>query len=440
MFLNRIKIFWQQSAIRLTLSLLGVFLVVTALAGLVTYQLVQRSVNNAADARLLAQATLIEAALREGTELPAPAFGQEYMVQTKGGRSGTLPFAYPSKPDGFYYFDRPGRDYRYLVKSTSSGAQLVISENLERQDELLDTLSGGLQISAIGALIAGLFAGLWFALRSQRRMDLISRGLEDVAQGLLDTRIALPGNQDDLSVLASRINTTTDQLARSMEQMRVQSSNIAHDLRTPLARLRANVETSLNALTEQGKAVDADTLSAALDQIDRIVDTFNALLRLSQIESGAGKSAFAPVDLQDLVDHVAVIYAPVVEHHGQSLAINLRDPAQIHGDRDLLIQLLANLIQNALRYGNSGETITLQVQGPVLSVKDQGPGIPFDEREKVLQPLYQLEKARQNEGFGLGLSMVAAISKLHDARLSLSDGDDGSGLAVTLRFPRLTNL
>jgi signal transduction histidine kinase len=129
-----------------------------------------------------------------------------------------------------------------------------------------------------------------------------------------------------------------------------------------------------------------------------------------------------------------------MEDQGQYLVVHIVDPLGINGDWDLMVQLLANLIQNALRYGAVGQTVTIQVQGSVVSVIDQGPGIPPDEREKVLRPLYQLEQTRQNYGFGLGLSMVAAICTLHDATLQLSASDTGQGLTVTMRFPKLTKL
>ncbi len=440
MFLSRFKALKQQSAVRLTLGLLFVFAFVTVLAGFGTYSLVQREMTRLADGRLVSQANLVEAALRDGTELPQPGIGQSIAVRTETGSRGTLPFAAPDRLDGTYMFERGSQDFRYLVRTTPSGDKILISENMERQDELLEALSWGTRASVFLVLLVGAIAGLLFAIRGQKRLDLISAGLANVADGQLDTRIVLPGRKDDLSVLSDRINFTTERLAYSMEQMRVQSSNIAHDLRTPLARLRAGIETSLIDLTERDVAVDADALGSALEQIDHIVGTFNALLRLSRIESGAGKGAFKTVELKALVEEVADTFTPVIEDAGQHLRLEITDPAQVKGDPEMLVQVVANLIQNALRYGADGQVITIRVHGSVLSVIDQGPGIPFAEREKVLQPLYQLETTRQNEGFGLGLSMVAAVCELHETALSLSDGDEGLGLAVTLRFPKITNL
>lgn len=440
MFLSRIREYARLSAVRLTLSLLFVFASVTIFAWVGTFWLVEREMNRMLDARLAAQADLVADALNSGVDLPLPGFGQSIAVVTNTGTRGTLPFSIPDRRDGTYLYDRRGPEFRYLIRTTTIGDKIIISENAERQDELLETLTGGLQVSLLGMLIAGLVAGLWLASRGQKRVDLISSGLARVAQGHLKTRISLPGRADDLSMLADRINATTERLGHSVEQMRVQSSNIAHDLRTPLARLRAGIETSVINLTEHNQPVDADVLGSALEQIDRLVGTFNALLRVARIESGAGRDAFETVDLKALAEYIAETFEPVVEDAGQHLRLDIADAAQIKGDRDLLVQLAANLIQNALRYGSAGQQITLAIHGTVVSVIDQGPGIPFSEREKVLQPLYQLEQARQNDGFGLGLSMVAAISDLHDANLSLSDGHDGRGLAVTLRFPKLTNL
>lgn len=440
MFLSRVRELAGLSAVRLTLSLLLVFAFVVVIAWGGTYWLVGREVNRLADARLTAQLDLVVRAIEQGADLPAPGFGQEIAVVTGAGTRGRLPFPMPDGPDGIYLYDQRGLDFRYLIHTAPEGSRIIISENAERQDELLETLRAGLQFSLIAVLVAGVLAGLWFARRAQRRLDLIRDGLANVAQGQLETRIHLPGRPDDLSILADRINVTTGRLEQSMEQMRVQSSNIAHDLRTPLARLRAGIESSLIGLTEQGRPVEADALGSALEQIDRIVGTFNALLRLSRLESGAGRDGYETVDLGALARQIAETYAPVVEDAGQQLNLDIADAAGVAGDRDLLVQLAANLIQNALRHGSPGQDITMRVHGSVLRVVDQGPGIPLAEREKVLQPLYQLEKARQSDGYGLGLSMVAAISALHGASLGLSDGHGGRGLAVTVRFPKLTDL
>ncbi|MCV6586061.1 MAG: HAMP domain-containing histidine kinase [Marinibacterium sp.] len=418
----------RLSAVRQTLWLLGLFSLITLAGWGATYWLVQRDMLRAVDTRLTTRMDAAVTALNAGQALPAPGDGE------------TVALVAPKKDDGFETHDLEpdGTEMRYLRRTTPHG-QIVLGENTELQEELRDILAAGMQLSLLATLLLTTIAGLWMARAGQRRLNVISDGLAEVAQGKLSRRIALSG-QDDLSLLAARINATTARLDDAMTRMRVQSSNIAHDLRTPLARLRAQIEASLTAATEQGRAIDPDELTTTLDQIDRITGTFDALLRLSRIERGAGREGFAPVSLGSLVETVAETFGPVVEDAGQSLRVEIIAPATVDGDRDLLIQALANLIQNALRYGADGQTVALCVHGSRLSITDEGPGIPLAERDKVVQPLYQSEATRQGDGFGLGLSMVRATSDLHGALLSLSDGPGGRGLMVTLRFAQLTDL
>lgn len=441
MSLSRVRELNDLSAVRLTVRLLLVFAAVAVFAWAGTYWLVQREMLRLADARIGAQMELALHALSTGKSLPAPGFGQSIDVIYADGGPATLPYPMPtSLTDGWHLYNPVGPEYRYLVRTLPNGNRLVVAENMERQDEMLDTLSAGLQVSIAAVLLAGALAGFWFASRAQKRLDLMGDALKRVADGRLETRIALPGPDDDLSRLAKRINATTDRLEKAVEQMRVQSTNIAHDLRTPLARLRAGLEQSLLDLTERDHTVDAAVLGSALEQIDRIVGTFNALLRLSRLASGAGQDAFGTFDLRTHAERIADTFGPVVEQAGQQLALEIDEPAMVLGDPDLLMQMAANLIQNALVHGAPGQTITLGVRGPVLSVADQGPGIPCTERENVLKPLYQLGAARQDDRFGMGLTMVAAIAELHGAALSLAGRPGGKGLKVTLRFPPIAEL
>lgn len=428
MFLNRIEALLRLSAVRQTLWLLALFSLISLIAWGGAYWLVQREILNNVDGRLAARMGAAIAALDAGEGLPPPGVGQTAAIVDTPRR------------DGFESVDMgsPGPDMRFLLRTTDHG-RILLGENTERQEELREILAGGMQLSLWATLVATGLAGLWMARRGQSRLNVVSAGLASVAQGRLDTRIALAG-RDDLSLLADRINATTARLGDAISKMRVQSSNIAHDLRTPLARLRAQIETSLADARDPDRAVGPEAFETALDQIDRITGTFEALLRLAQIESGAGRAAFAPVDLDAVARDVAETFGPVVEDAGQTLALDLTDAAEVYGDEALLIQLLANLIQNALRHGDGGRIVTLRVHGPRLCVSDQGPGIPFEERERVLQPLYRGQANRQGEGFGLGLSLVRAIADLHGAKLSLSDGPNGRGLTVSIELSRLTEL
>ena len=417
-----------MSAVRQALGFLLLFSAISIVAWGGTFYLVSREMQRNVDARLTESMDGAIAALDAGLDLSV------------SDRDETAAFVDDTVREGFRTEDLKGSsdEVRYLVRTTSHG-RLQLGENTERQEELRDMLAGGMQISLIATIFLTSLFGLWIARRSQERVNAISTGLAKVAQGDLSARITLDGN-DDLSLLADRIDNTAARLETAMSQMRVQSSNIAHDLRTPLARLRAQLESNLLALIEHERQVEVDDLEDALEQIDRITGTFEALLRLARIESGAGRDSFQTVHLRDLITEIIDTYGPVVEEAGQTLEIAIEDTTAISGDHDMLVQLLANLIQNALRYGANNQTIRLQVHGPRLIVTDEGPGIPFDQRENVLQPLHQGEATRQGEGFGLGLALVRAISELHGAELSLSDGPNGRGLRVTVKFPRLTKL
>lgn len=417
-----------MSAVRQTGLLLAVFLLIAVFGLGGTYWLVRHEMMRAVDDRLEMRMEAAISAIEAGEGLPIPDPGQ------------SAAFVESERPDGFDTRDvgRENNETRFLLRSTEVG-QILLGEDVERQEELRDILAAGMQLSLLATLFSTVIAGLLLARRGQSRLNRLNAGLVRVASGSFDQPIALEGT-DDLALLANRIDLTTERLGRAMTQLRVQSSNIAHDLRTPLARLRGSLESSLMEAIEHGRCVEPGVLETALEQIDRITGTFEALLRLSRIESGAGRDAFRPVDLRDIIEDVSAAFGPVVEDAGQALEITVTAPETVHGDRDTLVQLVANLIQNALRYGADGQTISLRVHGRRLVLSDQGPGIPFEDRDKVLLPLYQSETTRQNSGFGLGLSLVNAIAGLHDATLVLADGPHGRGLEVTVEFPRLTKL
>lgn len=428
MFLKRLEPLLRLSAVRQTLWFSALFLLITLVAWGAAYWLVQSEMLRSVDARLAARMTAAQAALDAGAPLPETGPGETAAIVAHYG------------PEGFRTVDLDDRgpEMRYLLRTTAHG-RILLGENTERQEELRDILAAGMQLSLLATMLATGLVGAWLAWRGQARLNVVSAGLADVAQGRLDRPIVLDGG-DDLSLVADRINATTARLAEAMTRMRTQSSNIAHDLRTPLARLRAQIESSLSAAEAQNRAVEPGDLSAALEQIDQITGTFEALLRLARIESGAGRDGFSAVRLDALAERIAETFGPVVENADQALTLKISSARAISGDHDMLIQLAANLIQNALRHGAARQTIMLGVDGTSLSVVDEGPGVPLGEREAVFQPLYQGETSRQGEGFGLGLSLVRAIADLHDADLSLSDGPNGRGLCVTVRFPELTEL
>jgi signal transduction histidine kinase len=228
-----------------------------------------------------------------------------------------------------------------------------------------------------------------------------------------------------------------------MDNLRQVSSDVAHDLRTPLARLRQTLELARDEAKTEPQFRAA--IDAALAEADGLLDTFSALLRIAQIESKSRRAGFAPVDLSAVMALARDTYGPVAEDGGRRLAATLAPGLAVSGDRELLTQMAANLIENALRHTPPGATVTLDLrregqgegqgegQQIVARFADDGPGIPAQEREKALRRFYRLERSRTTPGNGLGLSLVAAVVELHGGTLAL--GDAAPGLVVEIRLP-----
>jgi signal transduction histidine kinase len=324
---------------------------------------------------------------------------------------------------------------RVLIKQLDGGFRLGIGEDLEQVGEMEDTFLGILA-SALGiVLLLGIGGGLLLSAAFLRRVDMITRTADAIIDGDLSRRIERTGSGDDFDHLSATLNVMLDRIAGLMENLRQVSNDIAHDLRTPLSRLRQDLE---EAQKRDLTAADFKrVIEGAVAEADVLLETFSALLRIAQIEAGTRRSAFRPVDLSDVVRTVAEAYAPAVEESGRTLRAEIADGVQVNGDRGLLSQLFVNLVENALHHTPPGTTITLRLSrqpaGAVAEVTDTGPGIPEDERAKVLRRFYRLERSRTTPGSGLGLSTVAAIVELHHAAIGLLD--NAPGLRVVIRFP-----
>ncbi len=329
-------------------------------------------------------------------------------------------------------FDGPGQ-WIYLVGDTSGG-KLIIGSSIGRRNEFIEIIVQAMTFVGLMAAVLALLIGGVLGFLQQRRMSKITRTLETAKTGDLTTRIDVKRNRDDLDGLAHQVDETLAQLDVLMRQTRDFSANIAHDLKTPLARLRIRLETALTVEMEEGDSVEQ--IGAALEQADRVIAIFDAFLRIAKLEAGTAQAKFEPIDLGGLVQEVAEIYDAVVEDSGRTLSQKVTQPQTIQGDRVLLIQTLANLVENALRYTPKGSDITLFTEGAKLGVADTGAGIPDDEYDRITQPLYRLDKSRTDEGAGLGLALVKTIAAAHHARLSFSANPDAAtkGLRVMLDF------
>jgi len=303
----------------------------------------------------------------------------------------------------------------------------------DAQRVLLKGLLWGILLSILSSVVGGYILGI----NAQKRIAKMESVLGAVASGQLQARIPRSRSGDDLDHVAALINATLDRLHALVGNLRQVSTDIAHDLRTPIARMRQKLEiiqTSQSDLAMYQSAVDE-----ALLEIDGISETFDALLRISEIEARARRSKFADVELNSLLVNIVDALEAVAEEQGQQLTGPAGDtPVTVQGDRKLLNQLFINLIENAIMHCPSGAQIHVELTdggGRVdVKVRDTGAGIPPEERDKVFRRLYRLEKSRSTKGSGLGLSLVLAIAELHGAKVSLADNNPG--LVVNVSFPQ----
>jgi signal transduction histidine kinase len=325
--------------------------------------------------------------------------------------------------------------YRVFVGEVGRTHLLIGASFAETTDIARLTLTSvGWASGAILVLV--LATGSIVAIRAQRRIDGIAETMSRIGHGELNARIPVGVRGDDIDMLARQVNVALDRLASLVEGMRQVSVNIAHDLKTPLNRLAITVEAAIE-IELRGESV-APLLEQAEVEIQQINSTFDALLRIAQIEAGARRARFVPVQLTDVLDKIADVYSDVAEESEQTLSVSHDDDLpRIEGDSDLLIQLCANLVENSIRYSPAETHIEIRAlrsgDGISLTFDDDGPGIPIDERSKVFQRLYRIEQSRTRPGNGLGLSLVKAVAELHGARIELGDNDPG--LRVSIWFP-----
>ncbi len=316
------------------------------------------------------------------------------------------------------------------------GGYLLVGDDdadmIETQNVLLDAITLG---SATIVLIAGI-TGSALGLRAQRRINAISEALDAAGRGHPHLKVVRTRSGDDIDCIGGHVNSTLDQLQRVLESLRQVSADIAHDLKTPIGRIQRRLEAVIDADTDvEGYQ---DCVATTLSEIEGVVETFEALLSIAQLEAGLKKQRFRSVDVRSVVASLAEDYHLIAEEYGDKLEFEDRGGAPVLGDQELLTQLFTNLIENSIRHCPEGSRIDLKLyeanSGVVFMIADNGPGIPPEERGKVFRRLYRLEKSRTTAGHGLGLSLVSAIVLLHDGTIEL--GDNNPGLTVTVTLPK----
>jgi len=298
--------------------------------------------------------------------------------------------------------------------------------DMQRAIERAFAWAGGLTLLlaiAGGVLLSGNFL---------RRIDTIGRTSRAIMEGDLTARIPARGTNDEIDQLVASLNAMLDRIQQLLEGVRQVSSDIAHDLRTPLSRLRQRLEDAREHATTTGDYAAAT--EAAIGEADEMLKIFSALLRIAQIEAGAQKSAFAAVDLSELARSVGEAYLPAAEDSQHRLVLEIQNGVTLHGDRQLLAQMLSNLVENALHHTPAGTAVTVAVRGsaggPEIEVADTGPGIPPAERDKVFERFYRLDRSRGTAGSGLGLALVKAIAGLHGLAIRLEERKPGLAVVI----------
>lgn len=443
----------RSSAIQQGLLNISIFLISLFLLSIITYFYVQSALATRTDANLEQNMALLmqresEDDWDDDDEYSAPAQTLQEVILDKEfflvfpRRDLRLPSNKAFRKTGFstYEFKRATkRDenrYRLLVKH-DDGRVFVIAEHGENDEEILEIVVKSFVLNGLIALILTALLVIYLANRSHRQIRRIEHVLQHAAQGDLKQRIGPTDKSNDLAHVSAQIDTMLSRLETSMSAMTDISANIAHELKTPISRLRHDLITALDQ-TEQGKNTRG-ALNDAYEESSHITETFDALLRIAQIEGGARRANFAALDLNVVIGNVMDIYVEVAEDAGMSLALAAQPepPVMINGDKELLVQMLANLVENSIRYCPEGTAICIaclaEDEQVKLSVSDNGPGIPLADRENVFQRLYRGDKSRTDKrGTGLGLSLVKAIVELHGAEIELADNEPG--VRVLMRF------
>lgn len=376
-----------------------------------------------------------------------------YLVIDPAGRAlaGNLdqkPAATPG-PDGWmdFFYNRKVLDGTEVKAARArafvlpEGFYLLVGRDVQER-RIIETLITSALVWAIGLTVAlGLAGGLFMSRNMLARVDAINRSSSGIMKGDLSQRLPIAGTGDELDQLARNLNAMLDQIEALMIGMRQVTDNVAHDLRSPLNRLRSRLEVTL--LSEPSPEEYRQALERTITEADNLLTTFNALLMIARAEAGSLRESMSVVDPAAVVADAAELYEPVAEESGLRLTVDVAEGLSVRGNRELLSQAVANLLDNAIKHGKPQDgtsepaiavTVAADPDGHILiGVADHGAGIPEQERGRVLERFVRLETSRNTPGSGLGLSLVAAVARLHGGRVALDD--NGPGLRVTLILP-----
>jgi signal transduction histidine kinase len=348
-------------------------------------------------------------------------------------RNGWLGFSFESLTS---VSDYVGTEFVARSRQLAGGEHVLVARHYADVLNSTKLVSGALTRSMVATILLGTIGGAIVTALTLRRVEHINVTLRRIMTGDLSERIDTNASSGDFLRLSENVNQMLDRIEALMAGVRQVSDNIAHDLRTPLTRLR-NKLSDLHENCED--SASRDQLEMLIEEADGLLGTFSALLRIAQVETGHRRSGFNDVDLCTLVTDVIELYEPLSSEKNQTFHTGLAKVGNFHGDRNLLFQAVANLVDNAIKYTPEGGRVqvNLAVKGGIvrIEVADSGVGIPEEDRERVFQRFFRVEHSRsRHPGNGLGLSLVQAVVRLHDGYIELKDNDPG--LRIVLRFPR----
>ena len=351
--------------------------------------------------------------------------------------------------------DQDSTGHRALVRVSqlSSGFRLLIGHDLEERRRLFDIVADAAKWSVLIVVVLGLGGGIFVARRVLRRIDAMTDTTQTIMAGDLSGRLPVGRSGDELDRLAENLNAMLERIEALMTGLKEVSDNIAHDLKTPLTRLRNRAEEALARGSHEADYRAA--LERTIEESDGLIRTFNALLMIARAESGQARGNMNDFDVAEVAHGIHELYEPLAEDSGLTLQVKA-EPALLHGNRELVSQALANLVENAIKYGRPAAAQPLGADAVVverpdreiliearrdgdqvlLSVTDHGPGIPEADRKHAVERFVRLEASRTQPGSGLGLSLASAVATLHGGELIL--GDSMPGLRATLALPAVT--
>ncbi len=326
---------------------------------------------------------------------------------------------------------------RIIITALSDQLTLINGLDIDSAHQQEHMILNSLLIGIAIVLLLGAIGGFIIGITTVRKINVINQAIEEIRDGDLSIRIPSKGTDDEYDLLSENINQMLDQIQKLMAGIKNISNNIAHDLRTPLARLRSQLET----IQSNSKEYDNADIADAIAETDNLLSTFNALLRINNVESGSQRLHFSEINITKLLEDIISFYEPVAANNHVRIKLYAKENIKFTGDRDMLSQIVANLLDNAIKYSPEKTDIIVKsnlitvnnIKTLEICISDNGVGIPDNEKTKVFDLFYRSEKHRDHKGNGLGLSLVNAIISLHHGKISLEDNNPG--LTVRIHLP-----